>query len=114
MMPQMQDVLNQWQEKITLIKISQTIDEEGIATFTQTPLTFLGTIQPLVATSLQVNSDGQRKFPQWQIHTKFKLHLAIGASDRVAFKGVNYKVMADKDYSRNGYLEYHLIEYTNG
>jgi hypothetical protein len=114
MMPQMQDVLNQWQEKITLIKITQVVNSSGLLDEAETPLTFLGTIQPLVTTSLQVNSDGQRKFPQWQIHTKFKLHLAIGAGDRVAFKGINYKVMADKDYSRNGYLEYHLIEYING
>ena len=112
-MPQMQDALNGWQEKITLIKLSQTINDEGIATFTKAPLTFVGTIQPLVATSLKIKSYGQRKFPQWQIHTKFKLHLVIGAGDRVSFKGQNYKVLADKDYSRNGYLEYHLIEYTN-
>lgn len=113
-MPQMQDALNGWQEKIILLKVSSTIDDDGLAVITKTPLSFLGTIQPLKPTQLQIDESGQRKYEWWQIHTKFKLHLTVGAKDQIQFKGKLYKIMLNSDYSRNGFLEYHLIEYING
>jgi len=114
MMPQMQDALNGWEEKITLLKLSSRIDDNGIQTIDKLPLNFMGTVQPLKPTQLEIDSSGQRKYEWWQIHTRFKLHLAIESKDRIQFKGNLYKVMFDKDYSRNGYLEYHLVQYING
>ncbi len=114
MMPQMQDALNGWEEKIILVKLSSLIDDEGLAVTIETPFSFMGTIQPLKPTELQVSSSGQRKFEWWQIHTRFKIHDVVSPSERIRFKGKAYKVMLQNDYSRNGYLEYHLIEYING
>lgn len=115
MMPQMEDVLNGWEEKITLIRLSTTVNDDGIAVTTQIPLVFMGVIQPLKPTELQVSSSGQRKFEWWQVHTKFKLHDVVNPSERVRFKDRDYKVMLQNNYNRNGYIEYHLIEYiSNG
>ncbi len=113
MMPQMQDALNGWEEKIVLIKLSTTIDDDGLAVTTETPFSFMGTIQPLKPINLQVTSSGQRKFEWWQVHTRFKIHDVVSPSERIRFNGKNYKVMLQNDYNRNGYLEYHLIEYVN-
>lgn len=113
MMPQMEDALNGWEEKITLLKLSTTIDDDGLAVITSLPFSFMGTIQPLKPTNLEVTSSGQRKFEWWMIHTKFVLHDVITPSERIRFKEKDYKVMLKNDYNRNGYLEYHLIEYIN-
>jgi hypothetical protein len=113
MMPQMQDALNGWEEKITLVKLVNTNDDDGILVTIEIPLTFMGTIQPLKPTELQVSSSGQRKFEWWQVHTRFKLHDVVNPSERVRFKGKVYKVMLQNDYNRNGYIEYHLIQYVN-
>ena len=112
-MPQMQDALNGWEEKIVLLKLTTTINDSGIAATTSIPFSFMGTIQPLKPTELQVSSSGQRKFEWWQIHTRFKIHDVVSPSERVSFKGKDYKVMLQNDYNRNGYIEYHLIEYIN-
>lgn len=113
MMPQMQDALNGWEEKIILVKLTTTIDSDGLAITTEIPFSFMGTIQPLKPTELQVSSSGQRKFEWWQVHTRFKLHDVVSPSERIRFKGRDYKVMLQNDYNRNGYLEYHLIQYIN-
>lgn len=109
----MQDALNGWEEKIVLLKLSTTIDSDGLATTIATPFSFMGTIQPLKPTKLEVSSSGQRKFEWWQVHTRFKIHDVVTPSERVRFAGKDYKVMLQNDYNRNGYLEYHLIEYIN-
>lgn len=113
MMPQMQDALNGWEERITLLKLITVINDDGIAETTSIPFSFMGTIQPLKPTELQVTSSGQRKFEWWQIHTRFKIHDVVSPSERIKFKEKDYKVMLQNDYSRNGYIEYHLIEYIN-
>jgi hypothetical protein len=113
MMPQVGDVLNGWEQKITLIKLSTTINNDGLAVTTERPISFMGTIQPLKPTELEVTSSGQRSFEWWQVHTKFKIHDVINPSERVRFERKNYKVMLQNNYNRNGYLEYHLIEYIN-
>ena len=113
MMPQMQDAFNGWEEKIILLKLSTSIDDDGIATTTEKPLVFFGVIQPLKPIELQVSSSGQRKFEWWQVHTRYRLHDVVEPSERIRFKGKVYKVMLQNDYDRNGYYEYHLIEYIN-
>ena len=113
MMPQMQDAFNGWDNKITLIKLSTTVDGDGLAVTTQRPISFMGTIQPLKPTELEVTSSGQRQFNWWQVHTRFKIHDVVSPSERVRFNGKDYKVMLQNDYNRNGYLEYHLTQYVN-
>jgi len=114
-MPQMQDALNGWEEKIVLVKFTTVVNSDGIAETASIPLSFMGTIQPLKPTELQVSSSGQRKFEWWMIHTRFKLHDVVTPSERIRFKGKDYKVMLQNDYNRNGYQEYHLIQYiSNG
>lgn len=114
MMPQMDDAFNGWEQQIVLIKLSTTTDDDGLDIVTESPLVFMGTIQPLKPIELLVTSSGQRKWEWWQIHTKFRLSDVIDPSERVRFNGKDYKVMLQNDYNRNGYIEYHLIEYLNG
>ena len=111
MMPQMQAALWNWQEKITLIRISQAVDDDGNVIQTEFPIVFIGAIQPLKPTKLEVSSSGQRAWEWWQIHTAFELHKVLEPNDLIKYQNDKvYKLILQNDYSRNGFLEYHLIE----
>lgn len=109
-MPYIQSAFNGWQTRINLIKIAQSVDNDGLIIQSESPITFMGIIQPLKPTELQVSSSGQRRWSWYQIHTQYQLHLVLQPNDLIRYKNVNYKVMLQNDYSLDGYLEYHLIE----
>lgn len=67
-----------------------------------------GVIQPLSAQQLNMKPEGQRLWKWLQVHCLPDLILKI--DDRVTYDGMRFRVMAKSDYSRYGYLEYHLCE----
>ena len=71
-------------------------------------MTFEGTFQPLGFNELQVKPEYQRTWHWYKVHTNSSLKLING--DRIQYKNKTYKVMANKDYSNNGFFEYDLIE----
>lgn len=107
-MPQMRDTLTGWEVPLTLIKITQSI-VNGDRVEKRTPINFLGVWQPLKDEQLQFKPENLRSWSWYWVHAKAgTLNLKTG--DKIEFQNIRYKVMARKDYSLNGFIEYEVIE----
>lgn len=106
-MPQMSETLTGWQVPLILGRVTQEIiegdKEEKITWFN-----FLGVWQPLKDEELQFKPEGLRSWGWIWIHAvSGSLNLETG--DKVIFNQKRYKIMAVKDYSLNGFIEYQLV-----
>lgn len=106
-MPQMSTTLYGWEVPLTLVKITQNI-VEGNRVDTEEHLSFKGVWQPLKDEDLQFKPQGQRSWEWIWIHA-VSGSLNLQTQDKVIFNKKRYKVMAVKDYSLNGFIEYQLV-----
>lgn len=101
-----------WTTRILLTKCMQNV-VNGLVTTQQIPISFYGTIQPLSAREISLKPEGQRSWTWLQVHCQAKATNLI-PGDQVIYGVDLYKVMALKDYSLNGFIEYHLVrDYQN-
>lgn len=106
-MPQMSDTFNGWQVPLTLEQVFQDI-VEGDKVEAAKLINFQGVWQPLKDEELQSKPEGQRSWEWIWIHAvSGSLNLETG--DKVIFNKKRYKIMAVKDYSLNGFIEYQLV-----
>lgn len=106
-MPNMANTLNGWEVPLTLEKITQSIVDGDVQKATE-KINFLGVFQPLRDEELQSKPEGQRSWSWYWIHAKSGT-LNLQTQDKIIFEGNRYKVMSVKDYSLNGFIEYHII-----
>jgi hypothetical protein len=105
--PKIQVALNGWESSITLIKVTQSIvDYETVNT--EEEISFQGVVQPLTAEALQLKPLETRSWEWLMIHTRTSAE--IFTNDLIRYDGKEYKVMFEKNYSLNGYYEYHLVK----
>lgn len=111
-MPLMGRAFSGWTTRILLTKCMQNV-VNGLVTTQQIPISFYGTIQPLSAREISLKPEGQRSWTWLQVHCQAKATNLI-PGDQVIYGVDLYKVMALKDYSLNGFIEYHLVrDYQN-
>lgn len=106
-MPNMANTLNGWEVPLTLEKITQSV-VEGDAIKTTTKIDFYGVWQPLRDEQLQFKPDNLRSWEWYWIHAKSG-SLNLKTQDKIIFQGKRFKVMAVKDYSLNGFIEYEIV-----
>lgn len=106
-LPQMSNTLNGWEVPLTLTKITQKV-VDGDSVKTEEKINFQGVFQPLREDQLQSKPEGQRSWSWYWIHAKSGT-LNLHTQDKIIFEGTKYKVMAVKDYSLYGYIEYQVI-----
>jgi hypothetical protein len=112
-MPQMQDAFDGWENKLSLVVITQQIIN-GLNQDLETRVSFQGTIQPLTDRALQFKPEGLRSFTWLMIHARLG-QLNLGNNDRIIFNGKKYKILGVWDYSLNGYMLYHaVLDFTGG
>ena len=105
--PKIQFALNCWESPITMIKVTQSIVDMETVT-SQEQISFKGVIQPLTGEALQIKPLEMRSWEWLMIHTRTSVE--IETDDLIEYKGKQYKVMVEKDYSLNNYFEYHLVK----
>lgn len=106
-MPNMANTLNGWEIPLTIVKITQAI-VDGDVTYSEQKINFMGVWQPLRDEELQFKPEGQRSWEWYWIHVKSG-SLNLQTQDKFIFQNKRYKVMAVKDYSLNGFVEYHVV-----
>lgn len=106
-LPQMANTLNGWEVPISIIKITQSI-VDGDVVKGEEQIDFMGVWQPLRDEELQSKPEGQRSWEWYWIHAKSGT-LNLQTQDKIKFQGKRFKVMAVKDYSLNGFVEYHIV-----
>ena len=107
-LPRPQLGINLWSQGSQATVITQTIDEYGNVTDNSSLFNFDGVIQPLKPEEIKLKDEGQWSWDWYWFHTKPNVNLKT--NDRVVYKGVEYKIMAVKDYSDYGHIEYHCIK----
>lgn len=106
-MPQLDTALTGWEVPLTLVKVFQDIVEGDLVT-TEEKINFMGCWQPLRDEDLEFKDPGLRSWEWVWIHARSGT-LNLQTADKVIFNNKRYKVMAIKDYSLNGFIEYQLI-----
>lgn len=106
-LPQMSSTLNGWEVPLSLIKITQSV-VSGDAVNVETVINFQGVFQPLRDDQLQFKPEGQRSWSWYWIHAKAGT-LNLQTQDKIKFQGNRYKVMAVKNYSLYGFIEYEVV-----
>ena len=105
--PKIQIALNGWESEIVMIKITQS-NVDGEIINAETEINFQGVVQPLTAEALRLKPLESRSWEWLMIHTRVEVEIAT--NDLISYKGKKFRVMEEKDYSENGYYEYHLVK----
>ena len=106
-MPNMAGTLSGWQVPLQLIKRKQVVTD-GDVSFEDETINFMGVWQPLRDEQLISKPEGQRSWEWIWLHAVAGT-LNLNTADKVTFNNKRYKVMAIKDYSLNGFIEYQLV-----
>lgn len=106
-MPQVSAAFSGWNSLITIVRITQTI-VDGFPVDTENFIYFKGVIQPFSPRQLMLKPEGERAWTWLQIHCVAGKD-NIEPNDKILYNGQRYKVMANNDYSLNGYTEYHAV-----
>ncbi len=112
-MPQMKAAFSGWTKPITLKVITQTV-VDGFIQDASRDFSFVGTIQPLSPNQIMLKPEGQRAWEWLQIHCTAS-SVGLSPNDRIEYSGRTFKIMAQKDYSLNNFVEYHAVaDYQDG
>lgn len=99
-----------WQSTLQLVVITQSVVEDGFVQETANQVTFNGVVQPLSPKQIALKPEGERAWTWLQIHVQTDSPVKLNVNDRIMHNCRKYKVMGQKDYSPNGYVEYHAVE----
>lgn len=107
-LPRPQLGINMWSQSSRAKVITQAVDEYGNVEDQISFFNFDGVIQPLKPEEIKLKDEGQWSWDWYWFHTKPDVYLQT--NDRVVYKNIEYKIMAVKDYSDYGHIEYHCIK----
>lgn len=106
-LPNMSGTLMSWSLPMTFnVVTKEVINFEVVETTTD--VSFQGVWQPLSSQKLILKPESQRTWKWMQVHSQISLQLKN--DDVVKYRGVQYRVMENLDYSEYGYYEYHLVD----
>lgn len=108
--PQITTALNGWESKLILVRITQSVVNDGLVQENAQQIEFSGVVQPLSPKQLLLKPEGERAWTWLQIHVMNNSPMNLNDNDRIMYRGRKYKIMARNDYTANGYMEYHAVE----
>lgn len=100
------DAMDNWFQPMVFGIVVKTV-VAGQAVETETPTHFRGVWQPFSARQLLLKPEGQRAWSWYWLHADPSLSLKV--DDVVVYNERQYRVMAKKNYTLYGYIEYHLV-----
>lgn len=109
-MPQMGDALQGWLTTIQLVNITQSIVNDGEVSEKASQISFEAVVQPLSPRTIALKPEGQRDWKWLQLHLPVNAPFKLKENDRIMYNCCIYKIMADRDYSAEGYIEYHAVQ----
>ena len=93
--------------------ISTKINAAGVATETVREVRTAGVFQPGSGETLEIKEEGERSWANALLHTTSDFNVPTDSGIRI--DGVRYRIMSKKDFSRNGFVRYELLEgYSHG
>lgn len=107
-MPQMQQTLEGWMVSF-IIKRVQQVQIDGEIVNRSKFEKIRAVLQPLRMEELELKPEGQRSWSWYQLHVPVD-YSSLPNGSVVTINKKDYKIMASKDYTLNGYMEYHLLK----
>lgn len=108
MLPNVSDTLTGWEVDIYAVFVKQSIIDSEI--INQDIIKKIsGTLQPLKAEEVDLKPEGQRAWQWYDIHVK-SVYPVLRVEQKIKVNNIDYKIMAVKDYSLYGYVEYHVVK----
>ena len=105
--PNVGGALLNWLQPMTFgIVTKQTINFEVVET--EVDVNFLGVMQPFTERQLFLKPEGQRAWSWFWLHAEPQLDLKV--DQIIKYLGIQTRVMAKKNYTIYGYIEYHLVQ----
>lgn len=106
-LPQLTTAVLAWSDKIMVGLVCKSQEDYKTVESILTKV-YSGVLQSLQMTQLHILPEGQRGWKWYQLHSEPSLQLEV--DDIVILdEGYRYRVMARKDYSAYGYMEYELV-----
>lgn len=102
------DGLRDWLSPMVFQRITKTMQINGEVQETSVPINFMGLIQPLQFRDLLLKSEGQRAWSWFYLYADPSLVLQV--DDIVTWNGKQTRVMARKNWTQQGFVEYHLVQ----
>ena len=107
-MPQMQTTLQGWEVEIIADYVKQEWVNGEVVEITKKEK-LIGVRQPLKSEEVALLPEGQRSWAWYQLHID-SVYPQLKVQQKVTIKNEEYRVMAVKDYSLNGFYEYHVVK----
>lgn len=107
-LPQMDETLRGWEVNVYANYTEQEEVDGDIVERNYTK-TIIGVRQPLKSQEVALLPEGQRSWQWYWLHVDAK-YPQLQYQQQVTIKGEDYRVMAIKDYSLDGFFEYYLVK----
>lgn len=110
--PNMFDAMSDWFQRLTFQLITKTTVGFQVNE-TVSDINFWGIVQPLKGRELSMKPEGQRA---WNGISVYAQALPSGAlldlkiDDRIAFAGINYRVITQRNFALYSFAYYELVE----
>ena len=105
--PNVLGAIDDWLQPMTFTRITKSVSAFQEVE-TETDVDFRGSIQPLTDRQLQLKPEGQRAWSWFLLFAEPQLQLEV--DEVVVYLGVRTRVMALKNWTLYGYMEYHLCQ----
>ena len=107
-LPDVSEVMNGWEVSMTANYVTQTL-VDGVPTDTAVNKNIKGILQPLKPEEVLLKDEAQRIWSWYQVHIRESVYGELFPAQILMLKSVPYKIMAKKDWTLDGYREYHVI-----
>ena len=107
-LPDVSEVMNGWEVPMTANYVTQTL-VDGVVVDTEVNKPIKGISQPLKAEEIALKDEGQRAWNWVQVHVREATYGELQPAQILIINSVPHKIMAKKDWTLDGYREYHVI-----
>ena len=97
-----------WESVITADIIEQSQDATGAIVETKQTITLSGIIQPFTSEEIALKPDGQRSWSWYRLDVR-NIYQELYNGQLINIDGLEYKIMAKRDWYRNNFRTYEII-----
>lgn len=107
-LPDVSEVMNGWEVSMTANYVTQTL-VDGAVVDTEVNKPIKGISQPLKAEEIALKDEGQRSWNWVLVQVRETIYGELYPTQILIINSIPHKIMAKKDWTLDGYREYHVI-----
>lgn len=107
-LPNVSEVMNGWEVSMTANYVTQSV-VDGAVVDTEVNKPIKGISQPLKAEEIALKDEGQRMWNWVLVQVRETIYGELYPTQILIINNIRHKIMAKKDWTLDGYREYHVI-----